>query len=234
MSQPTLIITGASKGIGRATAALYLSRGFRVLNLSRSSANLAGVEDIAIDLCAADWGEAASTVEQAAKAASQLVLVHNAALLTKDSVADIEADSLRRVFELNAVAPARLNRLVLPHMNEGDALIYVASTLGEKAVANSFAYVSSKHAQVGMMKASCQDLAGSGIHTACVCPGFTDTEMLRAHVGHDESILQSLAQGVTMGRLIAPEEIADTIAACADNPVLNGAVVHANLGQVES
>ena len=44
---------------------------------------------------------------------------------------------------------------------------------------HSFSYVVSKHALVGMMRATCQDLAGREIHTACICPGFTDTEMFR-------------------------------------------------------
>ena len=85
-----------------------------------------------------------------------------------------------------------------------------------------------------MMRATCQDLAGSGIHTACVCPGFTDTEMLRAHVGDDPEILKSIAGTTTFGRLVEPSEIAATIQFAANNPVINGAVLHANLGQVEN
>ena len=100
-------------------------------------------------------------------------------------------------------------------------------------MAGSCAYVVSKHALIGLMRATCQDLAGRRIHTACVCPGFTDTEMLRAHVGQSAEVLSALAAGVTYGRLIEPEEIARTIHFCALNPVVNGAVLHANLGQVE-
>ena len=84
------------------------------------------------------------------------------------------------------------------------------------------------------MRATCQDLAGSGIHTACICPGFTDTEMLRAHVGDSQDILDSIAAGSTFGRLIEPDEIARTIEFAIANPVINGTVIHANLGQVES
>lgn len=57
--------------------------------------------------------------------------------------------------------------------------------------------------------------------------------MLRAHVGHASEVLEALAGGVTFGRLIEPEEIARTIRFCAQNAVINGAVIHANLGQVE-
>jgi NAD(P)-dependent dehydrogenase (short-subunit alcohol dehydrogenase family) len=101
-----------------------------------------------------------------------------------------------------------------------------------------------------------QDLAGSGIHTCCVCPGFTDTEMMRAHVGStplksgsesgdsstvgstvedgDNDVLQRIAQLSTFGRLIDTNEIADVLLFAARNPVLNGSVIHANLGQVSA
>ena len=144
-----------------------------------------------------------------------------------------QAERLARVLQINVVAPQQLNRILLARMGSGSAIVYVGSTLGEKAVAGSCSYVVSKHALLGLMRATCQDLAGRGIHTACVCPGFTDTEMLRAHVGQDPAILGSLASGVTFGRLIAPVEVARTILFCAGNPVINGAVIHANLGQVE-
>jgi 3-oxoacyl-[acyl-carrier protein] reductase len=72
-------------------------------------------------------------------------------------------------------------------MGPGSSVLYVGSTLSEKAVPGSFSYVVSKHAQLGMMRATCQDLMGTGIHTAMVCPGFTDTEMLRNHLGTTNS-----------------------------------------------
>ena len=84
-----------------------------------------------------------------------------------------------------------------------------------------------------MMRATCQDLAGTGIHTCCICPGFTDTEMLRVHIGDDQEVVNSIASASTFGRLIEPEEIANTISFAAANPVINGAVMHTNLGQVE-
>jgi len=131
------------------------------------------------------------------------------------------------------VACVQLDQLLLPLMGAGSSIVYVGSTLGEKAVAGACAYVVSKHALIGLMRATCQDLAGRGIHTACVCPGFTDTEMLRAHVGQASEVLEALAGNVTFGRLIEPEEVARTIHFCALNAVINGAVIHANLGQFE-
>jgi len=130
------------------------------------------------------------------------------------------------------IAPALLNKLLLPSMKQGSSVIYIGSTLSEKAVAGCCSYITSKHAVVGLMKSTCQDAAGMGIHTACICPGFTETEMLKIHVGGSENLAE-IAGMSTFGRLISPIEIADMIFFCAENAVINGSVIHANLGQVE-
>ncbi len=75
---------------------------------------------------------------------------------------------------------------------------------------------------------------GSGLHTAMICPGFTDTEMLRTHLGSDPSIEAGVAAMSSFNRLIEPEEIAELIRGAHHNPVINGAVLHANLGQKEN
>ncbi len=233
--QKILVITGASRGIGLATAQLFSDNGFRVINLSRSPSPLRGIENIDIDLSDRDLDKAiAAQLLPLLAGAEQIVLVHNAGALIKDSLLTLDVDAFKRVLDINVVAPALLSHWLLPNMRAGSSIIYVGSTLGEMAVPQSCAYVTSKHALIGLMRSTCQDLAGTSIHTACVCPGFTDTEMLRAHVGHSEEILHSLAGRVTQKRLIAPEEIANTIYFCAQNPVINGAVIHANLGQVGS
>lgn len=230
----TLVITGGSKGIGLATARLFAAEGYRVVNISRSPIALAGAVQLGIDIAEPDWvARHAEAVRAAVAGSATIALVHNAGLLTKDSVANVDAAALHRVLQVNVVACVQLDQLLLPLMGVGSAIIYVGSTLGEKAVAGACAYVVSKHALIGLMRATCQDLAGRGIHTACVCPGFTDTEMLRAHVGDASEVLEALAGNVTFGRLIEPGEVARTIHFCAHNAVINGAVIHANLGQVE-
>lgn len=230
-----IVITGASRGIGLATAQLFMDNGFRAINLSRSRAPLDGMENIDIDLSSADWGKTVkSQLLPLLIDAEQIVLVHNAGTIIKDSLQTLDIDAFKRVLDINVIAPAQLSHLVLPSMRAGSSIIYISSTLGEMAVANSCAYVTSKHALIGLMRSTCQDLAGTGIHTACICPGFTDTEMLRAHVGHNEEILQAISQNVTQKRLIKPEEIARTIYFSAQNSVINGAVIHANLGQIGS
>jgi NAD(P)-dependent dehydrogenase (short-subunit alcohol dehydrogenase family) len=69
---------------------------------------------------------------------------------------------------------------------------------------------------------------GSVLHAATICPGFTDTEILRAHIGSDPDIKAGVSG---INRLIEPEEIAELIRYAHHNPVINSAVLHANLGQ---
>lgn len=227
-----LIITGASAGIGLAAAKRFAAAGWSVTNISRRPCPLAGVNHLQGDLAAADFPNSLRTALAAVlEGAEETVLIHNASRLLSDSAADTPSEQLRAVLEVNLVAANSLNLLAIPQMRSGSAVLYVGSTLAEKAVPNSYSYVVSKHALVGMMRATCQDLAGRGIHTACVCPGFTDTEMLRAHVPAEA--MPAVAGMSAYGRLIAPEEIAETLFWAAANPVVNGAVLHANLGQVE-
>lgn len=229
------VITGASVGIGRETAALFLGSGHRVFNLSRRACPLEGVENLRCDLASpASIVDCLAELAEAALGAARIALVHNASQMRKDAANDCDSDSLREVLETNIVAINSLNQGLLPLMADGSSVLYVGSTLSEKAVPGSFTYVVSKHAQAGMMRATCQDLMGTGIHTALVCPGFTDTEMLRTHIGTDPEVESLIAGMNSYNRLIDPREIAELIHWAHHNPVINGAVVHANLGQRES
>ena len=226
------VITGASAGIGLAAAARFADEGYRVVNLSRRPCPLEAVTHIRCDLAAAAFADTlAERLTPLLAGAERVALVHNAARLTSDTASATPSEQLRAVLEVNVVAINTLNGLALPHMKPGSCILFVGSTLAEKAVPGSFSYVVSKHAQVGMMRAVCQDLAGSGVHTACVCPGFTDTEMLRAHVPPEA--MDSVRAMSAFGRLVEPAEIAETLAWAARSPVVNGSVIHANLGQLE-
>ena len=229
-----ILITGASKGIGRAAAERFRRSGIPVINISRSACTVDGVENHALDLTLPDAEQTLRSILGERVEGGQISIIHNAAMMTKDTADATETASFLEVLTLNVVAPHIINQALLPLMQPGSSVIYIGSTLSEKAVANTYSYVTSKHATVGMMRATCQDLAGREIHTCCVCPGFTDTQMLREHVGNDEEVLKAIAGLSTFGRLITPDEIAGTIAYAVDNPVVNGSVINANLGQVES
>jgi 3-oxoacyl-[acyl-carrier protein] reductase len=227
-----LLITGASAGIGLATARRFADAGYEIVNLSRRRCPLAKVTHINCDLATPRFLDNISgQLGQLLGDADRVALIHNAARLDNDTAVETPSNRLREVFEVNLVAPNTLNYFTLPFMRPGSSVLYVGSTLSEKAVPHSFSYVVSKHAIVGMMRATCQDLVGRGIHTACICPGFTDTEMFRQHVPAEA--LDQIRAMSAYGRLINPDEIAETLFWAASSPVINGAVIHANLGQVE-
>ena len=227
------IITGASSGIGCAAAELFLQSGFAVVNLSRRAHPNPNVESLSVDLC--DEAAIATVSQQLLpriKTADSVALVHNAGYLAGDSADQFDAEILQRSLAVNVVAPSLLNKAWLSAMPASSSVMYIGSTLSEKAVAGSYSYVLSKHAVVGMMRATCQDLFGRELHTACICPGFTDTQMLREHIS-DEAVMQSIGANNGFGRLVRSEEMAELIVWAHQNPLINGSVLHANLGQKE-
>jgi NAD(P)-dependent dehydrogenase (short-subunit alcohol dehydrogenase family) len=229
-----LIVTGASSGIGRAIAAHFLRDGFRVLNLSRRPCPVEGVENLACDLAEPSALErVAGALSTRLASAAQICLVHNASVMRPSRIDNLDLAELRVLLEVNLVAPAALNRIAIPHMAAGSSILYIGSTLAEKAVPGVAGYVIAKHGLAGMMRATCQDLAGRGIHTCMICPGFTDTEQLRALIGDNTATLEAITGLSAFDRLIEPREIAEAVAFAAGAPVLNGALIHANLGQRE-
>jgi 3-oxoacyl-[acyl-carrier protein] reductase len=231
----TAIITGASVGIGESAAALFCKAGYGVYNLSRRACPLVGVTNIACDLSdPAAIAAAMNTLREVVDNSDQVALVHNACQMRKDNAMGCDSYDLTAVLQTNVVAANSINQALLPLLPRGSSVLYIGSTLAEKAVAGAYSYVISKHAVMGMMRATCQDLMGRGVHTACICPGFTNTEMLRSHLGNDEAVLAHMASLNSFNRLIEPEEIAGLITWAHENPVINGSVLHAHLGQKES
>ncbi|MCD6046361.1 MAG: putative dehydrogenase like protein [Gammaproteobacteria bacterium] len=229
-----LIITGASRGIGAAIAEYFLNQQWQVINLSRSTSPNAQVQSIEVDFSDLTLlEEKLSALKEQLQQADKICLVHNAARLTSDTIQDIPTSSFEETLTVNLLAPNLLNQKIIPHMKKGSSIVYIGSTVSEMAVPNIASYVISKHALVGMMRATCQDLHAKEIHTACICPGFTDTEMLRQYIGDDRAKRATLEKRNIGQRLIHPTEIASVAWFCANNPVINGTVIHANLGQTQ-
>ncbi|HYN77251.1 MAG TPA: SDR family oxidoreductase [Lamprocystis sp. (in: g-proteobacteria)] len=229
-----LIITGASSGIGLAIVKRFRRDGYTVVNISRHPCPEPGVANLVCDLAqpgAADGLGAA--LSPWLEFGTQICVVHNASAIQLTRVDTLSSADLRAALELNLVAPSAINRLLIPHLPPGSSILFIGSTLAEKAVPGVASYVIAKHGVVGMMRATCQDLAGRGIHTCMICPGFTDTTMLRSMIGDSAETLASMTALSAFDRLIEPDEIADVVAFAAGAPVLNGAVIHANLGQRE-
>ena len=164
-----LIITGGSSGIGYAAALLFQKENYKVINLSRSKIPLSEAIHVSVDLSTSSWHEEIDSVlKDLLDSADQISLIHNASKMQSDNVEDFNLSELRDVIEVNLVAPAILNKMIIPYMKKGSSIIYVGSTLSEKAVPQMSSYVTTKHAMIGLMRSTCQDLFGRFIHTG-VC-----------------------------------------------------------------
>jgi len=231
----TLIITGASRGIGKATAELFLQQGWQVINLSRTPCSLEGVTHIETDLSDSDAvGRAITQLAELVQDTRRIALVHNAAVYCQNDTIETMTDTmLQTAVNIAITSPNRLNQKILPLMGPQSSILYIGSTLSEKAVPNAASYSIVKHAVAGMMKATCQDVQRDDFHTCCICPGFTETDMLGDVAKKHPHAMESIKKMVHAHRLIQPSEIASLVFYCAENPVVNGSVIHANLGQIE-
>lgn len=230
----TLIITGGSRGIGKETIQYFLKNNWHVINLSRTPANIKNVINLSVDLA---MPQHLSTLEHHlsthVEKPTKIALVHNAGFLKRDSVTDTLLDTIQQTFAVNIISPMLLNTMIIPYMAAGSSIIYIGSTLAEKAVPHNASYVTSKHAIKGLMKATCQDLADKAIQTCCINPGLVETEMLKQYMTQ-ETIHSLIQQKIIGKRLIAPEEIAKIIYFTATSTALNGATIDANLGERDS
>ena len=234
MSSPTpvAVITGCSAGIGRAAAARFLAEGWIVHNLSRRPSGVAQVIDHAVDLSDLTAIDAvAAQVRAALPSDAPVCLVHNAGVMETDRIDDLDPRVFDRVMRINVTAPALLSARLIPAMAPGSSVLYIGSTLSEQGVEGRVSYVTSKHAIIGLMRATTQDLFGRGIHTVAVCPGLVDTEMVRPTFDASAEFRAFIASKISTGRLIEPAEMAAVIWQAATTPVLNGSVLHAHMGQ---
>lgn len=235
-SNKIAIITGGSQGIGKSIAAKFLAAHYTVINISRKPCPLNNVINITADL-------SEHAIEEKVKPQilahlpqkAVICLVHNAAHYAwLDRVGEQTRAVLETSLAISVTFPALFNNIILPHMDAGSSIIYIGSTLSEKAVPNTASYSICKHAIAGLMKATCQDLSDRPLHTCCVCPGFTETDMLRQHIGNQAENIEFAKNKVGAKRLLQPEEIADVVYFTAQTPAINGAMIHANLGQLET
>ncbi len=207
----TALVTGASRGIGRAIAHAYAREGARVVVTGRDEAALdALVGELGADALAAPADLASPETPEALVAATINrfgaldLLVNNAGVIHPAMpLADFEPEDWRAVIEVNLVAPAMLVRAAVPAMRAagGGTIINLSSIGGRKGGRGRSAYRASKAALINLTESLAAELAPDGIQVNCICPGAVDTEGYRALMG-------SRGRAATPTAM-RPEEIAD-------------------------
>jgi 3-hydroxy acid dehydrogenase / malonic semialdehyde reductase len=215
----TAIVTGASGGIGAATARSLSAEGVTVAAGARRVDRLRELGDavVALRLDVTDPDSCSKFVEQAITALGGLdILVNNAGLaLGRDPFWESTEDDEQTVLETNVAGLIRMTRLVLPHLREGGHIVNLGSVAGRQAYANGALYVTSKFAVRGFTYALREDLLGRPIRITTVDPGLVETDFSRVRFRGDTEQAAAVYGGV---QAIQPEEIAECIVFALTRP----------------
>ena len=228
------IVTGASAGIGKATAAALAAEGAAVLLVARGEDALAEAADrcraaggraetLALDITAPDAGErlAEECLERLGRVDA---LVNNAGTSAVRSLEQLTDEDWQAQWELHVLGPMRVMRAVAPVMADRGwgRIVNVSSSSGKRPSQRNMAYAVTKAAELSLSRAFADLYARRGVLVNAVTPGPVATELwtgaggmadqvAEAHGGTREQVLESIAAGVPIGRLANAEEIAAVI-----------------------
>lgn len=236
------VVTGAARGLGRATAARLLERGARVAVNVRGRARAEqlalelGADVLAVDGDIAADGVPDSIVARTIDRFGRLdILVNNAALPLTTRFEHLSAGEWRQAMEVNLTAPFLLIKAALPQMQRQryGRIVNVSSTAGRMVSTLGGAhYTASKTGLLGLTRAAAKELGKYGITVNAVCPGMIDTELTRDSASAER--LAELAAGFPVPRLGTAAEVADLICFAASERAgyITGASLDINGGDL--
>jgi NAD(P)-dependent dehydrogenase (short-subunit alcohol dehydrogenase family) len=222
------VVTGGGRGIGAAIAGRLAGLGATVTLMGRDMTRLEATaaalpQARAIPCDVTDEAAVGRAFAQATEQAGDPhILINNAGTAATAPFAKTTLDQFRRMLDVNLTGAFLCSRAVLPAMTDAvfGRIVNIASTAGLKGYAYVSAYCAAKHGLVGMTRALALETAATGITVNAVCPGYTDTDMVRDAVTAiatktGRSVAKArdaLIKGNPQGRLIQPEEVAESVA----------------------
>ncbi|MDT8759403.1 3-oxoacyl-ACP reductase [Sphingomonas psychrotolerans] len=217
----TVLVTGASRGIGAAIAESFARAGAHVVGLDMPAAEEALAEQarrlggraLALDITAPD--ATARLVEDARARSGYDVIVHNAGITRDKTIARMDADRWNSVMEVNLAAPMRVTAALREagQIRSGGRIVAVSSLSGIAGNVGQTNYAFSKAGVIGWIKRLAREIAPAGITANAVAPGFIETQMTAAV---PFTIREAGRRMNSMGQGGQPEDVAETIAWLAD------------------
>ena len=223
LSGKVAIITGGSRGIGKAAVDLLSSFGTNiVVNYLRDEtaatatvelARSRGVEATAIQADVSQLSEAERLVNETLERFGRIdFLICNAGIWEGDQVESISEDLWEKTLDVNLKGTWAVCRAAVPILKrqQSGRIVIVSSTAGQRGEANYSNYAASKGGQIAFMKSLASELASFGINVNCIAPGWVETEMTIDVLG-DKQRLESIVKEIPKGRVAQPEDIAGPI-----------------------
>lgn len=214
LSGRTAVVTGGAGGIGRRICADLAGLGARVVIADIESANeaagaLPGATGARVDLA-----DPVSIEEFADEVGAVDILVHNAGVSIVEPFVDSDPAHWDLMWKINLRAPMQLTKALLPGMVERGwgRLIFISSDGARAGSGGEGAYAATKAGLFGLAKTLAREAGRAGVTSNVVCPGPTDTPMLRAVSDRHPGLVEKLARQVPLGRLGAPEDVAAVVA----------------------
>jgi 3-oxoacyl-[acyl-carrier protein] reductase len=209
------VLTGPSRGIGRATALELARRGVDLWLVGRASPGLDAVAEqarqegvradtLVCDLALADQVERVGEALNAHGAPA--AVIHNAAIIERGPIEDISVASWDRHLAVNLRAPFQLTRALLPAMRRagGGRFVFVGSIASSVGSANAAAYCASKWGIVGFTKSLAEELTDSGLSAVAILPGSVATDMLEGSGFSSRMSAEDVARTIVHHALDAP------------------------------
>jgi NAD(P)-dependent dehydrogenase (short-subunit alcohol dehydrogenase family) len=217
----SVLITGASRGIGRAIATEFTSRGHRVVATARDPRSLAGLD--VSERLALDVTDDASVARAVEAAGDVDVLISNAGVIFYSAVEAIPLHELQRVFDLNTVGAIRVAQAVLPQMRaRGDGkLLFMSSVVGRVVLPPGAAYASTKWALEALVESLAIEVAPFGVQATLLEPGPVSSGALddvTAYTLPEDPYAKLLSR--SLDGMITTEQVAAEVADAAEKPQL--------------